>query len=90
MSERVRSVRSSRTGIGSAPIHAMTLSGDDMSTDPRPFLTEVRLIVDLANRQVRDMTPGECERCDRLLDAAEALARLGKAGRMDALESRAA
>lgn len=47
-----------------------------MSPDPRPLLSEVRLIVDLANREARDMTPIECERCDRSLDAAEALARL--------------
>jgi hypothetical protein len=57
----------------------MMLSSSEMMTDPRPFLTEVRQIVGMANREARDMTPTECERCDRLLDAAEALARLQKA-----------
>lgn len=47
-----------------------------MSTDPRPLLTKVRLIIEVANREARDMTPIECERCDQFLDAAEALARL--------------
>lgn len=47
-----------------------------MSTDPRPFLSEVRHIVAAAEHEARDLTLRECEQCDRLLDAAEALARL--------------
>lgn len=61
--------------------------GGDMSNDPRPLLTEVRVIVELADRESRDMTAMECERCDRLLDAAEALARLQKVGNLARAEA---
>jgi hypothetical protein len=45
-----------------------------MNADPRPLLGEVRRIVALADRDARDLTPSECRVCDRLLDAAQALA----------------
>jgi len=47
-----------------------------MTPDPRPLLGEVRRIVDLADRDARDLTPVECQLCDRLLDAAQALAEI--------------
>lgn len=52
--------------------------------DPRALLGEVRSILEAADG--RELSPVECARCDALLDAAEALGRLGylEAGHLEA------
>jgi len=49
-----------------------------MNLNPRSLIGEVRQIIAAADCEARDLTAPESVCCDRLLDAAQALAELAK------------